>query len=109
MRTSRAWQKADTKAKRNRVFRAFKKLDHKLQGLFPKFYYKQKVIEEMALVAENIHDKLRLSQQLIGDWEKAASFTPATSSHPGRAAQDQGAGGIRAHARAGITSGPTIS
>jgi RNA polymerase primary sigma factor len=45
----------------------FKKLDRKLQALFPKFFYKQKVIEEMALVAENIHDKIQTSLRLINE------------------------------------------
>jgi len=39
----------------------FKKLDRRLQNTFPKFYYKQKVIEEMMLVAENIQDKIQSS------------------------------------------------
>jgi RNA polymerase primary sigma factor len=47
----------------------FKKLDRKLQSSFSRFYYKQKVIEEMALVAENIHDKIQLSLRLISDSE----------------------------------------
>jgi RNA polymerase primary sigma factor len=37
----------------------FKKLDQKLQASYPKFFFKQKVIEEMALVAENIEDKFQ--------------------------------------------------
>jgi RNA polymerase primary sigma factor len=45
--------------------RSFKKLDERLQRTFYKFFYKQKVIEEMALVADNIHDKLQLSRRTI--------------------------------------------
>jgi RNA polymerase primary sigma factor len=45
----------------------FKKLDRKLQGRFPKFFYKQKVVEEMTLVAENIYDKMHASLRLIQD------------------------------------------
>ncbi|MGE4181241.1 MAG: RNA polymerase sigma factor RpoD, partial [Limisphaerales bacterium] len=47
----------------------FQKLDAKLQKSFPKFYYKQKVIEEMALVADNVHDKFQLSLKTIHDLE----------------------------------------
>jgi RNA polymerase primary sigma factor len=43
----------------------FQKLDRKLQSSFARFYYKQKVIEEMALVAENIHDKIQGSLRLL--------------------------------------------
>ena len=46
--------------KRNRLHARFRKLDRQLQKTFPKFFYKQKVIEEMALVAENIHDKIQV-------------------------------------------------
>ncbi|HTI68909.1 MAG TPA: RNA polymerase sigma factor RpoD [Candidatus Limnocylindria bacterium] len=45
----------------------FKKLDEKLHKSFPKFYYKQKVIEEICLVADNIHDKFQASVRTIHD------------------------------------------
>jgi RNA polymerase primary sigma factor len=63
------WQTAP-KAKRDKLRAHFNKLDHKLQASFPKFYYKQKVIEEMALVAENIHDKIQASLRAIDEFEK---------------------------------------
>ncbi len=47
----------------------FRKADEKLQKSFPKFYYKQKVIEEMGLVAENIHDKIQVSLRTIAELE----------------------------------------
>src|SRR5206468_2268213 len=40
------------------------------QDSFNKFYYKQKVIEEMALVAENIHDKIQASLRVIAEFEQ---------------------------------------
>ena len=43
----------------DKLARHFKKLDERLQRTFHKFFYKQKVIEEMALVADNIHDKIQ--------------------------------------------------
>jgi len=49
----------------------FKKLDRKLQGTFGEFYYKQKVTEEMTLVAENIHDKMHSSLRLIEQLDEA--------------------------------------
>ena len=60
---------APNKARRSKVVAEFKKLDKKLQDSFCKFFYKQKVIEEMALVAENIHDKIQLSLCIIRDSE----------------------------------------
>ena len=64
-----AWQKA-VKARRERMFKEFKKLDKKLQEAFPKFYYKQKILEEMIVVAQNIHDSfdagLRRLRELEG-------------------------------------------
>jgi RNA polymerase primary sigma factor len=56
---------AATKAKREQAEAEFKNLDHKLQTYFSKFFYKHKVVEEMMLVAENIHEKFHASQQLI--------------------------------------------
>jgi len=63
------WQNGVNKAKRDKHFAEFRKLDERLQRMFPKYYYKQKVIEEMALVADNIHDKIQLSMRAIQDLE----------------------------------------
>jgi RNA polymerase primary sigma factor len=63
------WQNAPSKVKRDKNLAEFRKLDKKLQDSFPKFFFKQKVIEEMALVAENIHDKIQLSLRSIQEWE----------------------------------------
>ena len=57
------------KAKADKLREEFQKLDARLQKSFPKFYYKQKVIEEMALVADNVHDKFQLSLKTINDLE----------------------------------------
>src|SRR5438445_195740 len=63
------WQAQPIKAKRAKLFKAFKKADKKLLEAFPKFYFKHKVIDEMALVAENIHDKIQLSLRVVEDWD----------------------------------------
>jgi RNA polymerase primary sigma factor len=60
-----AWQDGALRSKRDKRYSAFKHLDRKLQKTFDKFFYKQRVIEEMALVAENIHDKMHLSLRSI--------------------------------------------
>ncbi len=70
-----AWQHAPNKAKKDKEQAAFKKTDEKLQRSFPKFFYKQKVIEEMALVAENIHDKIQVSLRTIEEVESHRKST----------------------------------
>jgi RNA polymerase primary sigma factor len=70
-----AWQNVVNKAKRDKNLKDFKKLDEKLQRTFGKFYYKQKVIEEMALVADNIHDKILLSLKAIRELEAQRKST----------------------------------
>jgi len=66
-----AWQNAaKLEASPNKPARQFKKLDEKLQRTFNKFFYKQKVIEEMALVADNIHDKFQASLRIIADFSE---------------------------------------
>ncbi len=64
------WQNGANKAKRDKSSLEFKKADAKLQRSFGKFYFKQKVIEEMALVADNIHDKIQLSLRTIAEFEE---------------------------------------
>ena len=63
------WQKAANKRQRSRLFTKFKRLDKKLQSNFPRFRYKQKVIEEMTLVTENIRDKIQVSLRAIQECE----------------------------------------
>jgi RNA polymerase primary sigma factor len=60
----------EPKATQEKAQARFKKLDQKLQHSFGKFYFKQKVIEEMTLVAENIHDKIQLSLRSLKDLEE---------------------------------------
>ena len=61
------WRDAHQNAKRTREHEEFEKLDKKLQGMFPKFFFKQKVVEEMILVAENIHDKFQYGLRELHD------------------------------------------
>jgi len=64
------WQKAAPRGGGARLFAQFQKLDRKLQATFPKFLYKQKVLEDMTVVAGNVHEKfhagLRRIQELEG-------------------------------------------
>jgi RNA polymerase primary sigma factor len=64
-----AWQKASTQGRRQRHHAKFLKLDKKLQDIFPRFFYKQRVLEDMILVAGNVHEKLRGSLQHIEELE----------------------------------------
>ena len=54
------WHKASA-AKKKKVWTAFEKLDKKLQGTFVSFSYKPKVLEEMIVVADNIHERFQTS------------------------------------------------
>src|SRR3954447_4282354 len=64
------WQSTSGKAARERALAEFQKVDRKLQTTFSRFYYKQKVLEEMILVSENIHDKIRASLRAIEEFER---------------------------------------
>ena len=65
-----AWRTASSHAKHEQHLAAFTKLDQKLQTYFGKFFYKHKVIEEMMLVADNIHEKILASQRLIAEEQR---------------------------------------
>jgi RNA polymerase primary sigma factor len=64
-----AWQKAQQKGRKEKLARELKKLGLKLQDMFPKFYYKQKVVEEMIVVAGNVHEKFQASLRHIQELE----------------------------------------
>ena len=64
------FRSAQSASARSRAQREFTRADNALQRSFARFYFKQKVIEEMSLVAENIHDKIRSSLETIAALEK---------------------------------------
>ncbi len=83
---SEQWLHCSNKTQRERLRNDFEKLDKKLQDTFQKFYYKQKVLEEMILVAENIHDKIQTSHRAIQDCHAHGK----SSHHHGIAHAEQG-------------------
>jgi RNA polymerase primary sigma factor len=63
------WQKALQKGRKEKLQRELKKLSFKLQEIFTRFFYKQKVVEEMIIVAGNIHEKFQASLRHIQELE----------------------------------------
>ncbi len=64
------WQEAGSASARAKLEKEFQALDRKLQAMFPKFHYKQRVIEEMVLVTQNIRDKIQSSLRVIAEFER---------------------------------------
>ncbi len=64
-----SWQKAQQKSRKEKMQRELKKMSTKLQDMFAKFYYKQKVVEEMIVVAGNVHEKFQASARHIQELE----------------------------------------
>jgi len=63
------WQKAQQKGRKEKLARELKKASQKLQDMFPKFYYKQKVVEEMIVVAGNVYEKFQASLRHVNELE----------------------------------------
>ena len=70
-----AWQKAVQKGRKEKLHKEFVKLSVKVQETFPKFAYKQKVIEEMIVVAGNVHEKFQASWRHIQELERLRTST----------------------------------
>jgi len=64
-----AWQKAQQKGRKEKLEKELKKASAKLQETFAKFFYKQKVVEEMIVVAGNIHEKFQASTRHLAELE----------------------------------------
>jgi RNA polymerase primary sigma factor len=64
-----AWQKAQQKSRKEKLARELKKMSAKVQEMFIKFFYKQKVVEEMIVVAGNIHEKFQASLRHVQELE----------------------------------------
>jgi RNA polymerase primary sigma factor len=64
-----AWQKLSVQGRKETARKELHKLDKKLQDTFPKFFYKQKVLEDMIVVAGNVHEKFKTSMRHIEELE----------------------------------------
>ena len=65
-----AWSSASGATKRQRTLNAFKRAVARLQATFPKFHFKLKVVEEIAVFAENIHDKFEGSRLALAEFKR---------------------------------------
>ncbi|HZF00619.1 MAG TPA: RNA polymerase sigma factor RpoD [Methylomirabilota bacterium] len=70
-----AWQKAAQKGRKEKLAKELKKMGAKVQEMFQKFFYKQKVVEEMIVVAGNIHEKFQSSLRHIQELEALRTTT----------------------------------
>jgi len=61
------WRDARPGLRRNRQHTALQQREQKLRAAFPAFGFKHHAVEEMASVAENIHDKLQYSLRALAD------------------------------------------
>ena len=80
-------QKAVSPGHRGRLLRECQKLDRNLQATFPKFFYKQKVLEDMITVAGNVHEKFRAGSrriQELGDDRKCSHQQAALREEQGK-------------------------
>src|SRR6185295_2680755 len=66
-------------ANREKLQKEFMKLDKKVQSMFPKFFYNQKVVEEMIVVAGNVHEKFQASLRRIQELEALHKSTARTA------------------------------
>lgn len=62
--------KISQKGRKEKLYKEFIKLSQKLQEMFSKFAYKQKVIEEMIVVAGNIYENLQTSSRRVQELER---------------------------------------
>jgi RNA polymerase primary sigma factor len=63
------WQKMTSPRRRTRLFAEFQKLDKRLRAIFPKLLYKHKVLEDILIVAGNVHEKFQASLRHIRELE----------------------------------------
>ncbi|HOX56401.1 MAG TPA: RNA polymerase sigma factor RpoD [Candidatus Paceibacterota bacterium] len=63
------WQASPARGKHEQLHASLLQLDRRLQSNFSRFSYKHAFIEDLVLVAENIHDKIQSSLRLIQDQE----------------------------------------
>jgi RNA polymerase primary sigma factor len=72
-----AWCQATQPSRRRHWEQQFNVLDQRLQALLPQFGYKHKVLEEMMVVADNVHDKLQAGLQALDQAHRQRGSGPA--------------------------------
>ncbi len=82
------WQKAALK-NREKLLTPFRRLDKRVQDTFPKFFYKQKVLEDMIVVAGNVHEKFQASLRRIHELESHRKSSDQQSAIHGEHAKIQ--------------------
>jgi len=65
-----SWQKLTMPARREKLRKELQKQGKKLQEIFPRFFYKQKVLEDMIVVAGNVHEKFKASLRHVEELER---------------------------------------
>jgi len=63
------WQATASPARRQKLLLDSQKFEQKLHAAFPRFFYKQKVLEDLVGVARNVHDKIQAGLQRIRELE----------------------------------------
>src|SRR5438477_1301591 len=64
------WNKALSVGRREKLFAELQKLERRLQATFPKFFYKQKVVEDIVVVAGNLQAKFQAGLKRIQELER---------------------------------------
>ena len=101
-----SWQKSQQKSRKEKMQRELKKMGTKLQEMFAKFYYKQKVVEEMIVVAGNIYEKFQASCAAHRwNWRRNARPPNAARRIEAEHAKISDARTVRADAARGIHQG----
>ena len=60
-----AWRRTKGKAARARLWNQFKQAHGRLQASFARFHYKQKVLDEMMLVTQNLREKIEACSRRV--------------------------------------------
>src|SRR5882672_527602 len=63
------WQNLAPSAHRKKLFQELERIEKKLRASFPKFCYKQKVLEDIVVIAGNIQEKFKACTARIKDLE----------------------------------------
>ncbi|HWX21067.1 MAG TPA: sigma-70 family RNA polymerase sigma factor [Candidatus Binatia bacterium] len=63
------WRESKSPGRRATHFARLQKLERRLQAVYPKFFYKQKVLEDMMDVATNVHGQFQAGVQRIQELE----------------------------------------
>jgi len=104
-----SWQKLAQPGRREKLWAEVRNWTSDSRNIFPKFFFKQRVLEDMIVVAGNVHEKFKSSLRRIEELEHHRKSHDQTGCPCRGAHEDSRPGGSLCVSRAKTSTRPSTN